>query len=518
MPDSLEVGKRIVHDDFGHGRVLALLRGGRIVRVEFDEMPGAPWDIPRNELSSSKPSTVAVSEKTASPTPLKNQPPSMEQREDRGEKRLEERTEGQDSRTARQALEALRLGVVPFDHLEIYTVGRDTELAAVSDMLHRSHGTQRLTVVLGDYGTGKTHFLELAERQALAAGFLVGGATMDSREVLPSRPRRIYHQLAAGLRYPDDPTGEQTGLAPLLDRALMDADLVQRWVSKKGEDYHPYLGPALAYWSALRDEDFDNMDLKERLLDWIQGAEVASNVELWEMLRRDTGLKVRGARMYAMQDYRTVTHIYTLILGGIAELARQAGYSGLLVTVDEAEFYSILSGRDRVLAEVLFKTFAASCLPRDRLLFDPASLPRGGAEVHRSFSYRHTDDQALHCIFALTHDPEGKALLEKSIPKDRFMELSAFDTGDYVTLSERVLELYCMAGVDLVLDSSMAPLMAEVIRPCHESGLIENPRQALKFITELVDLARYSPEKIRPILYDLVDRLKQLNAGRRAVP
>ena len=44
------VGGRVAHPDWGMGRVIGLLRGGRVLRIEFDEMPGAPWDIPREEL------------------------------------------------------------------------------------------------------------------------------------------------------------------------------------------------------------------------------------------------------------------------------------------------------------------------------------------------------------------------------------------------------------------------------------------------------------------------------------
>ena len=92
--------------------------------------------------------------------------------------------------------------------------------------------------------------------------------------------------------------------------------------------------------------------------------------------------------MGQLKDFRTVTHLYTLILGGIAELARQVGYKGLAIMVDEAEFYSVLRGQDRTFADILFRTFAAACLPRSRLLFDPEVLPRGGQAIHKRFSYR----------------------------------------------------------------------------------------------------------------------------------
>jgi hypothetical protein len=232
---------------------------------------------------------------------------------------------------------------------------------------------------------------------------------------------------------------------------------------------------------------------------------VASNVELEKKLRRTSAARTR---LFALKDFRTVTHLYTLILGGIAELARQVGYKGLAIMVDEAEFYSVLRGHDRTFADILFRTFAAACLPRSRLHFDPAVLPRGGQAIHKSFSYRYKEEQPFYCIFALTHDPEGKAVLEKSLPGDRFMELTPFATADYVTLTRRVLSLYDLAQTELVPGKELASLMAKVIEPCHQCGLIDNPRQALKFITEVVDITRHRPESLRPMLANLERHLK----------
>jgi len=348
----------------------------------------------------------------------------------------------------------------------------------------------------------------MAEILALEEGFLATRATMDSREVLPNKPRRIYHELARGIRYPDDPNTEPRGLKPLLEKAAGDVKLIRRWSSKNSSDYHPYLGPAIFYMAVLPTIE-NNEDLQERLLDWIEGSEVASNVELEEKLRRTTAAR---SRLYALKDFRTVTHLYTLLLGGIAELARQVGYKGLAVMVDEAEFYSVLRGRDRAFADTLFRTFAAACLPRSMLRFDPGVLPKGGQAIHKSFSYRYKEEQALYCIFALTHDPGGKAVLEKSLPGNRFMELTPFKTADYIALSSRVLSLYDLAQTELAPGKELASLMAKVIEPCHQYGLIDNPRQALKFITEVVDITRHRPESLRPMLADLERHLKSVSS------
>ena len=71
------IGDAISHRDWGAGKVIGLSRGGRVMRVEFDEMPHTPWDIPREELllrkSNTPPPSPSREEKRAVPTKKKLQ-------------------------------------------------------------------------------------------------------------------------------------------------------------------------------------------------------------------------------------------------------------------------------------------------------------------------------------------------------------------------------------------------------------------------------------------------------------
>ena len=85
-------------------------------------------------------------------------------------------------------LEAMRLGVVPSAEVDTYTVGRDVELAMVDrDLEETAASGGAVRAILGDYGTGKTHLLELIRSRALAAGFLVAEATLDPVETPQQR-------------------------------------------------------------------------------------------------------------------------------------------------------------------------------------------------------------------------------------------------------------------------------------------------------------------------------------------
>src|SRR5207249_452055 len=121
-------------------------------------------------------------------------------------------------------------------------------------------------VVLGEYGTGKSHFFELAAQEALERNFLVATTSLDIREVPPNRPQRIYNSLIRALRYPDS---SDTGtLVPLFDRLLGQPTVYASLVEKLRETI---FGSVLYNYSLMRSSPGEALDL---LLDWISGEKV----------------------------------------------------------------------------------------------------------------------------------------------------------------------------------------------------------------------------------------------------
>jgi hypothetical protein len=74
---------------------------------------------------------------------------------------------------ARQTLEALRLGIVPAQDVETLTIGLEAEQVSLQRALEgaRERGGE-VEAVIGDYGFGKSHFVDLAARRALRENFL----------------------------------------------------------------------------------------------------------------------------------------------------------------------------------------------------------------------------------------------------------------------------------------------------------------------------------------------------------
>ena len=296
----------VTHPSFGKGRVLRQVRGGRYCVVLF-EGRRIPWQVNTTELSFEAQPPVAQ-EAVAEELDLATIGPAL------------------------QILEALRLGVVPPQGTDVYTVGRDVEMEMIQKDLVQACEGGAARVVLGDYGTGKTHLLEVIEQKALEANMVVARVVLDEEECSPSQPRRVYRALCNSLRYPDR---KERGLQPLFDGAV--DGLPDSFFDKDSSDYHHYLSPTLAYYRRLDEEETAG----ELLLDYIGGHPSLSNRELERELRGATGL--RGHRLYALMDYRPWAHLYTYLVGGLAYLVERAGYRGICLLFDEAEFYALLN-------------------------------------------------------------------------------------------------------------------------------------------------------------------------------
>ena len=483
-------GDEVFHPAYGRGRVNRLIRGGRYLLVLF-EGRRLLSQVSAHELAGPSRPRLAPARAPKGWTPRRDSPPparvSVEALLPRG-------VSGEHQ--ALQVLEALRVGVAPRQLVELYTVGREREMALVDADLDQVPGGGAARVFLGDYGAGKTHMLECIEERALRRNLLVARVTLDEREVAASHPRRVYRALVQNLAYPD--RVDRPGLEPLLEAACEKN--LDRWLRRGSPRHHHYLSPALAYFRELREPQKDR-PLRESLLDWLEGHPTVSNTELGPALRRATGL--RGQRLYALQDHRTLAHLYAYLLGGISVLARDLGYAGLAVLFDEAEFYSLLSGQGREFANLLFGYYAAAALGPEKVAFDIHSAARGGHLVHRSFPPIFAPVQGIYCVFALTEDPVGLQALQTILGEEYFTRLTPLDLEHFQELCRRVLELYRRTYPAFTAADQVDRPMGEVVYQGVERGVFENPRQVLKFVVELLDYSRLCRDRIPEYVREL---------------
>jgi hypothetical protein len=504
-------GTRVRHPVHGHGTVRRVNQGGMVWVVCFDERPQVPYNFPRSQLAlidtptpigasagpQPAPPPPATAERAPGPTtaprsapllapqpaPTAVSPPAKPVTDDTA-------TPAADTApvptakaivSSRQVLEALRLGVVPRGGLDRLTVGRDAERAQLTRLLDRGQG---LLLARGDYGTGKTHLIELAESEALAAGWLVARCTFNADETPPSHPIRLYASLAGAIRYPDRP-GQ--GLRPLFERLVGSAAHVT------GERQHRWFSPVL--W--LMERGVDEHDA----IAFVEGAAPGQALDLNDSLRQAGW---RGANVMALPDYRTFGQIMAHLLGGIATWARDAGWRGLIVLADEAEVIDRLSTVSREMADNVMRYLATATLQRNELAFDPNDTYRGGHPCHREVPERFTEDQPLAVLMTLTPTPRhsGHAADVASLlaSRDPCLELAPLRAADIPKLADRVLSLVRDVHPTIAPTAADARAIRDAMTERVRSGDLPNTRAAARMVVEYWDIWRMNPARAREAL------------------
>jgi hypothetical protein len=96
----------------------------------------------------------------------------------------------------------LKSGLSPIERVEDITIDLPKHLAYLNHVLDSSNQRQRLGLVLGSYGAGKTHFLQLAKRVALKQGYAVAELGQDTGLGSLAQPQRHVYPLLASLEAP----------------------------------------------------------------------------------------------------------------------------------------------------------------------------------------------------------------------------------------------------------------------------------------------------------------------------
>lgn len=435
---------------------------------------------------------------------------------------LPDGTEGRN--IALRILEAMRTGVVG-ERVELYTIGRVAEMKQIDiDLGELKHGGA-VRVVLGDYGAGKTHMLECIEAKALNGRFLTARITLNGKDVSPGHPQRVYRALMLNLLYPD--RSGKDGLMPLFSEARRKG-VIESWLSGKG--FHEYLSPALYFFNRY----FDNLEkwaddpehdeelrrqeaVIRHMLDWLEGQEAEEHTSGFNhAISEEFPGSPSVFRFPALRDYRTFGHIYTYILSGISALARQSGYSGLVLLLDEAEMYNILSCRDREYASNLFGYYAAMALGEDKI-HGIKRFRRGGHLKHRRMPVCYTagtgpEGSGVYCVFAMTMDNgSGYRSLCEMLDDELFMELHPLSSDDYKKLCAIVIDLYRRAYPDFVQNGDASEAMGCLIHRAIEKSAITGSRQILRCILELLDYSRLCRSDVRAYVTEMS---KHIDAGR----
>jgi P-loop Domain of unknown function (DUF2791) len=242
-------------------------------------------------------------------------------------------------------LQALGSGVVPRVGQQYIQVGRAKELGAlVRDLDRIADGGSALRLVIGEYGAGKTFFLNLVRSVALEKRLVTAHADLSPDRRLHAtggQARALYQELAANLTTRSRPDG--SAISSLVERfvttalgeASREGRSVAEIISKRLEQLSEHVGGydfALvinAYW---RGHDTGDERLKHDAVRWLRG----------EFSTRTDARQAVGVRTI-VDDANVYDHLKLLAL-----FARLAGFAGLLIVLDEmVNLYKLGSGRAR---------------------------------------------------------------------------------------------------------------------------------------------------------------------------
>lgn len=406
---------------------------------------------------------------------------------------------------ALRTIEALRSGVAPGSAAQLFTVGRSLEMQMVANDLAEAKEMGAARVFMGDYGSGKTHMLDCIRDAALSNNFIVARVTLDGINIMPSHPKRVYRELVRSIEYPDSGEFGEGGMVPLLSRACQNPKVMRRW-SSAGENRHPYITPALKYFDYfLKNESMTESDCAYwcgRMLDWIEGHPTISNIALNSELK--TATRCKGQRLFALQDHQTLAHLYANVLGGISVLAHDVGYSGLVILVDEAEFFNLLSRHAQEMGNLLFLYYCAAALGKDGVKVDVMNSLRGGHHIHRSWTPIFRYPQFMYCVFALTADEGlGERTLRNILDDNKFAYLRELTPGDYKQMCTLVIQLYNRAYPGQTIGEKVPDIIGDAIYQCINTGKMDNPRLGLKLMVDLLDYSRLCHSEIRAYISEL---------------
>ena len=250
-------------------------------------------------------------------------------------------------------LQSLRAGQVPRSGVEHIAVGRRRELTELlSDLDIVFDGGAAFRVIVGRYGAGKSFMLQLLRNEALKQRFVVADADISPQRRLTGSKGEglaLYRELLRTMSTRTRPNGNALG--PLIEKWL---DVLQTRLMRDGVDpdsidferkltgrVHQIIGEVetltygfdfaevlKAYTSGHRS---GNDELKRAALRWLRG----------EFNSRTEARQALGGKVRVMIDDATWYDNIKII----AYFARQVGYRGLLIFIDETVYLSRISNR-----------------------------------------------------------------------------------------------------------------------------------------------------------------------------
>lgn len=229
-------------------------------------------------------------------------------------------------------LQSLRAGVVPRAGQHLIQVGRVREIdALIRDIERVGDAGSSFRLIIGDYGSGKTFFLNLVRSVAMEKKLVTANADLNPDRRLHAtggQARSLYAELMRNLAVRSRPEGGALGavvekfVSSVLQEAKAAGEPPEEIIHKKMADLSELVGGydfaqvIAAYW---RGHDTGQDSLKQDAIRWLRG----------EFSTKTDARHALGVRTIIDDDN---FHDQLKLMARFVSLA---GYKGLLVCLDE---------------------------------------------------------------------------------------------------------------------------------------------------------------------------------------
>lgn len=450
LEDDALVGRLVIHPRWGNGRVVRVRHGGYDLFVLFED--GQLRVVSRTRVQfRDEPKAKPVALRPAQSLPAN-----------------------------RVIVEALKLGIVPEEHVEQFMFGRDDELAYIDSWL--DDPGRSVLLLVGSYGAGKSHLLEFIRRHVLNKGFASAVVQLDANEAPLHRPKQVYRRLMETLRFRDE-DGKEAGFASIL------RNLAKGRLPRSGTGYPMFLTQAIEHMRNLA----RTQEEERAIVRWIMGQDEAGPLKL--------------------HDFTTWANVYCHILSGIGHImVTSLGLRGLVLVVDEAEVLDMTWGNQYISGSNFLAGLILTCSSATELLTD--SQTRSGTHWQgvitgliygghsRETRYLWKQPSGLKMILAMT-PPFDESFQEL---RGNFPVLSRYrpDRLDLEPLSDEALVEAFRHLARLYADAFPCPPPPEPLarKILSRIGRTDGrSRLFLKASVEAMDLIRHYPNQPWPTLF-----------------
>jgi len=229
-------------------------------------------------------------------------------------------------------IQSLRAGVVPRSGQHLIQVGRAREIETlVADIIRIADGGSAFRIVIGEYGAGKTFFLNLVRAVALEKKLVVATADMNPDRRLHAsggQARSLYAELMRNLSTRTKPDGG--ALAGIVEKFIATA---KTEAQASGQTTEAVLRQKLDQLTEL----VNGYDFADVISAYCRGHEerneqLKSDAIRW--LRGEFSTKTDARHALGVRSIVDDSEVYDQ-LKLIARFVRLAGFAGLLVGLDE---------------------------------------------------------------------------------------------------------------------------------------------------------------------------------------